>query len=717
VLALVMLPTVSLLLLAALSAWRTALDNEAHVVEQRVTLARSIAQATTSIVSGHVSTLRSLALTKAIADPQDESAIQDFLERVVSANPSWEGLSILGPDGANIASAFAAPHTVELGDRPYFQQVLATGQPVVSPGLIGRTSGSQVVVAAVPVQLASGEAGVLIASLKTVNLAQALNKLYGGPGFEIVVVDQEGKAIVHPDPAIAREMRPLTARPEIAEVLSGTSGSKGGRGPGGVEQLTAYAPLSDLGWGVLVSQPVAIAFSPARRQLLIEWGLLTTTAALTSAFAWFLSGRLSRLYGLQRIATGQARAAAEQLSRQLGFTSAITRSLGEGVYAIDQDGRLTFMNPAAERMLGWKEHELLGKPAHRLIHSRQSDGSALLEVARVGTTLQEEDEVFARRDGSLIPIAYTASPIVVNGVVVGAVVAFHDIAARKQSEAALRDAARMREEFLAMVSHELRTPLTAVLGYADILLRQRHGVLTERQQRHASGIRDAAHRQLALVNDLLDVSKLEAGKVDVGLAPVDPQAVVARAAGALQVIATQKGVQLQVDLPAPPEPLPRVLADEDRLHQILVNLLSNAIKFTPRDGVVTLGASLVLETALPTVAFRVTDSGIGIAPEHLAHIWDRFYQADSSSTRRFGGTGLGLTIVKRLTELHGGHVQAASAGAGQGATFTVWIPVVPLSPDGAAPDGGPRIATGARRDGASTGADQPRVGVGVGHSG
>jgi signal transduction histidine kinase len=301
-------------------------------------------------------------------------------------------------------------------------------------------------------------------------------------------------------------------------------------------------------------------------------------------------------------------------------------------------------------------------------------------------------------------VAYTASPITVNDVVVGAVVAFHDIAARKQSEAALRDAARMREEFLAMVSHELRTPLTAVLGYADILLRQRHGTLTERQQRHAGGIRDAAHRQLALVNDLLDVSKLEAGKVEVGLTPVDPQAVVARAAGALQVIAAQKGVQLRVEPADPRLPLPRVLADEDRLHQILVNLLSNAIKFTPREGVVSVGAALTLEPLHPAVAFRVTDSGVGIAEEHLAHIWDRFYQADSSSTRRYGGTGLGLTIVKRLTELHGGHVQAASAGAGQGATFTVWIPVAPAP-------AAPRVA------GTTTRPSPVRQVVGVGQTG
>jgi PAS domain S-box-containing protein len=713
VLALVMLPTVLLLLLAALSAWRTALDTEAHVVEQRVTLARSIAQATSSFVAGHVSTLRSLAQTAALTDPAHEPDLEGFLKRVVAANPAWDGFGVFAEDGWNIASAVSPPRSVNNADRAYFRQVLESGQAVVSPGLTSRQTVNHVVVVAVPVQFVTGNRGVLIASLKTDQLRQALDQLYGGPGFEIIVVDQEGKALVHPGPAPRSGMPSIVTRPEVAEVLGGTSGSRATRGPGGAELLTAYAPLSDLGWGVLVSQPVALAFSPARRQLVVEWGLLTTTAVLTSAFAWFLSGRLSRAYGLQRKAVNEAREGNEKLSRQLAFNTAITHNLGEGVFAFDREGLLTFMNPAAAQMLGWQQaeqmpgwqqDELDRRPIHDLIHCQATEGCAMLEVARSGITVQEDDDVFARRDGSLIPVAYTASPIVVNGVVVGAVVAFHDIAARKQSEAALRDAARMREEFLAMVSHELRTPLTAVLGYADILLRQRHGTLTERQQRHAGGIRDAAHRQLALVNDLLDVSKLEAGKVEVGLTPVDPQAVVARAAGALMVIAAQKGVQLRVE---PPDPrLPRVLADEDRLHQILVNLLSNAIKFTPRDGVVAIGAALTLDPPQPTVAFRVTDSGVGIAPEHLAHIWDRFYQADSSSTRRFGGTGLGLTIVKRLTELHGGHVQAASDGAGQGATFTVWIPIAP-APAPAPP----------RVNGTATPPVPVREGVGVGQSG
>ncbi|MDQ3701378.1 MAG: ATP-binding protein, partial [Chloroflexota bacterium] len=766
VMALVMLPMVSLLLLAGLSDWRAALKNEAHVVEQRVTLAQSVAQATSSFVAGHVATVGTLALTSQITDPQNEPGLEAFLRRVVAANPAWEGIGVYDAEGWNIAGALAPPRTLSIADRPYFQQALSTSRPVVSPALIARPTGSRVFVVAQPVQFAGGGRGVLVASLTTSQLGKALTTLYGGPGFEIVVVDQQGQVLVHPDPTVSRSLRSAGDRPEVAAVLEGASGSlatiDSNGGAGDVEHLTSYAPLSDLGWGVLVSEPVAAAFGDARRQLLLAWGLLGTTAVLASAFAWVLSGRLARLYELQRVAAAQAQSAAEELSRQLGFTSAITRHLGEGVFALDRRGHLTFMNPAAERMLGWREGEVLDQPIQEVLrhsadlpptrprtrphtaadapsdtpgeprgsapheagpeeagpheagpheagsheagsHEAESEeagpDSAMLEVARQGVMIQADDETFTRRDGSLVPVAYTSSPILVGGETVGAVVAFHDITARKASEAALRDAARMREEFLAMVSHELRTPLTAVLGYADILLRQRHGTLTERQQRHAAGIRDAAHRQLALVNDLLDVSKLEAGKVDVSPVPVDPQAVVARAAASMQVIAGQKDVQLYAE---PGAPLPRVMADEDRLHQIVINLLSNAIKFTPPQGSVTVVAVLEEQAlaavppgadsapgarpaaapsgSVPYVAIGVTDTGIGIASEHLAHIWDRFYQADSSSTRRFGGSGLGLTIVKRLTELHGGFVTAASEGSGRGSTFTVWLPAIPATP-------------------------------------
>jgi signal transduction histidine kinase/DNA-binding response OmpR family regulator len=238
--------------------------------------------------------------------------------------------------------------------------------------------------------------------------------------------------------------------------------------------------------------------------------------------------------------------------------------------------------------------------------------------------------------------------------------------------AALREADRLKDEFMAVVSHELRTPLTAISGYSDILLRKLSGPLNERQERQVTGVRDASRRLLALINDLLDVSKLEAGTLDLRLEAVDAQAALQRAIAGTRVIAANKGVQLEVREPA--SPLPPVLADEERLQQILVNLLANAIKFTPQGGSVWVDVSEVQTDTAHGVQYRIHDTGVGLAPEHASRVWDRFYQAESSSTRRFGGAGLGLSIVRRLAELHGGKAEATSAGANQGSTFSVWLP-------------------------------------------
>jgi signal transduction histidine kinase/DNA-binding response OmpR family regulator len=238
--------------------------------------------------------------------------------------------------------------------------------------------------------------------------------------------------------------------------------------------------------------------------------------------------------------------------------------------------------------------------------------------------------------------------------------------------AALREADRLKDEFMAVVSHELRTPLTAISGYADILLRKLSGPLSERQERQVTGIRDATRRLLALINDLLDVSKLEAGTLDLHLAAVDPYAAIERAIGGTRVIAATKGVLLEVR--AAEAPLPTVVADDERLQQILVNLLVNAIKFTPQGGRVIVGATAEPSEHGTDVVFRVEDTGVGIAAEQVGRVWDRFYQAESSSTRRFGGAGLGLSIVRRLAELHGGQAEAHSAGPDQGSTFVVRLP-------------------------------------------
>jgi signal transduction histidine kinase/DNA-binding response OmpR family regulator len=258
---------------------------------------------------------------------------------------------------------------------------------------------------------------------------------------------------------------------------------------------------------------------------------------------------------------------------------------------------------------------------------------------------------------------------------------------------ALREADRLKDEFMAVVSHELRTPLTAISGYADILLRKISGPLNERQERQTVGIRDGARRLLSLINDLLDVSKLEAGTLDLHVAALDSHAALVRAVASTRVIAVTKGVQIGVETPE--SEMPAVLADDDRLQQILTNLLVNAIKFTPQGGRVTADVAAQPSRRKPGVreiVFRVRDTGVGLSPGQAERIWDRFYQAESSSTRRYGGAGLGLSIVRRLTELHGGQAEATSAGLGHGSTFVVQLPAAAAGTPVVAPAPQPAVS-------------------------
>jgi signal transduction histidine kinase/CheY-like chemotaxis protein len=239
---------------------------------------------------------------------------------------------------------------------------------------------------------------------------------------------------------------------------------------------------------------------------------------------------------------------------------------------------------------------------------------------------------------------------------------------------ALREADRLKDEFMAVVSQELRTPLTAISGYSDILLRKLSGPLNEKQERQVVGVRDAARRLLALINDLLDVSKLEAGTLELHLGEIDAGGAIERATAGVRVIGSNKNVSVLTREPA--ETMPAVWADDERLQQILTNLLMNAIKFTPEGGSVSISAEAATGVSGLEIAFRVMDTGVGLAPGQESRVWERFYQAESSATRRFGGAGLGLSIVRRLTELHGGRVEASSGGVNQGSTFAVYLPAV-----------------------------------------
>ncbi len=226
---------------------------------------------------------------------------------------------------------------------------------------------------------------------------------------------------------------------------------------------------------------------------------------------------------------------------------------------------------------------------------------------------------------------------------------------------------QLKSDFLATMSHELRTPLTSVVGYTDMLLSGLAGDVSDKQKTLLRSVLNSSETLLNLINDLLDLTKIEAGKMDLSLEPVELKRVVAEVLSVVGPKAQEKGIRLSSFIPAG---LPPLLADASKAEQILVNLVSNAVKFTPELGSVTIEGR-----PLPTgfVEIRVADTGIGIAREDFARIFERFSQVDNTSTRSQGGTGLGLAITRDLIELHGGTITVQSQ-VGKGSVFIFTIP-------------------------------------------
>jgi PAS domain S-box-containing protein len=277
-----------------------------------------------------------------------------------------------------------------------------------------------------------------------------------------------------------------------------------------------------------------------------------------------------------------------------------------------------------------------------------------------------------RADGQM-PQTARIAPLTHGSRVVGTITLIDDVSERVASDQELRGriaaaeaASRVKDEFLATLSHEIRTPLNAVLGWTRIL-RSRKNLDAATLERAVEVIDRNASAQLTLVSDMLDMARISSGKVRLDMTDVDMGSVVIAAIDAVRPAADAKGVRLITDL-APQ--LATVSGDADRLLQVVWNLLSNAVKFTEHGGQVTLG----LSTENRSVVLAVTDTGQGITPGFLPQIFERFKQADPSSSRRHGGLGLGLALVKELVELHGGSVSVTSAGPGEGSTFRVRLP-------------------------------------------
>jgi PAS domain S-box-containing protein len=351
----------------------------------------------------------------------------------------------------------------------------------------------------------------------------------------------------------------------------------------------------------------------------------------------------------------------------------------EGLHWVGADGTILWANRCELEMLGYTREEYVGRNIAEIHTDRPVIDDILARLAR-GESLVNQPARMTARDGSIRHVLINSCGRFENGVFKNTQCFTRDVTDLKRAEEERNQllereraarleaehASRMKDDFLATLSHELRTPLNAVLGYAQLL---RAGTLGAEEFPDALEVIERnARAQTQIIEDLLDLSRIVSGKVRLDVQRVELATVVTAAIDALRPAAEARGVRLTAVLDPLVGP---VKGDPSRLQQVVWNLVSNAIKFTPADGQV----QVALERVNSHVEIVVSDTGEGITPEFLPHVFDRFRQADASSTRRQGGLGIGLAIVKQLVELHGGTVRAKSPGPGRGSTFVVALPL------------------------------------------
>ncbi len=426
--------------------------------------------------------------------------------------------------------------------------------------------------------------------------------------------------------------------------------------------------------GTLLAMAVGVALA-----LLLARSVAEPLAQLATVAGRIAAGDLGQRIGLKRRdEIGQAAAAfdamADQLQVTIGRSDAILRTAAEGIFGLDRDDRVLFVNPAAVRLTGYRRDELLGQRLHELVHHTRADGTPypqeecpIYHSLQNRTVVQVADEVFWRRDGSSFFVEYTSAPAPEADSAVGSVVTFRDVSDRRQAEQALeqrtqelvRSNAEL-EQFAYVASHDLQEPLRAIVSYLQLIERRYKGSLDERADRYIGHAVDGARRMQVLINELLTYSRV--GRRGEAFAPTDCEAVLERALANLRATIAESEAVVTHD------PLPTVEGDPTQLVQLFQNLIGNAIKFRgtepPR---VHIGA----ERHDGEWRFTVRDNGIGIAPEYHERVFVIFQRLHGRD--EYAGTGIGLAICKKIVERHGGRIGIESA-PGEGTTFWFTIP-------------------------------------------
>lgn len=366
-----------------------------------------------------------------------------------------------------------------------------------------------------------------------------------------------------------------------------------------------------------------------------------------------------------RLRTEELRVANIRIEHEKVRLEALLSSIGDGMIAVDQSGLIIMMNPRAAEMLGGAPEAFMGKRFSEMIRSEdEKERSIPAKDEPLEKSLASRKKVmmiahYVRRDGIKFPAAITVAPVVANGQLAGAIKIFRDITREKEID-------RMKTEFISTVSHELRTPLTSVREAIAQTLEEILGPINEQQKEFLGLSISELDRLTTIINDLLDISKIEAGKVELKKTWFDMKDMIERVMANYQTMMKSKGLSFKAVIP---EDEALIYGDYDRLTQVLTNLVSNAYKFTEPEGTV----SIELTPGEGDLRIAVRDSGVGIQKDNLEKIFDRFIQVGRTDGPGMKGTGLGLAISRNLVELHGGKIWVESE-YGKGTCFFFSIP-------------------------------------------
>lgn len=386
-------------------------------------------------------------------------------------------------------------------------------------------------------------------------------------------------------------------------------------------------------------------------------GLIIAESSFALVLAAFLSIIVNRDFDARARVSARLEREYREADEARRRARAVLDATSEAIALVAPDGRLLAVNRRFQ--------QFFDTAVVSSVSALPPEVAALLEVqdeeGHVGEelVLQEQPQ---RRE----LLRYSSPVMGATGVLLGRLYVFRDVTNEREVE-------RVKSQFVSTVSHELRTPLTSIKGYVELILEGEAGGLAPLQQEFLEIVRHNANRLLLLINDLLDVSRIESGKLELRRAPLQLAPLVSAAVAILQPQLDAKRLQLSIELQ---QPLPPLLADEGRLAQILVNLLSNACKYTPAAGRIT----IIARAANDMLRIDVSDTGVGLTQAELQRLFTRFFRAENRATQEAGGAGLGLAITRSLVELHGGRIEVRSE-PGVGSTFSVYLPLAPLAED------------------------------------